>query len=101
MAGSPADAQGAMAGSPAEARSAQAGLLITSMLPGGPAAQAGLLVGDIVVDVGEHRAASVPELRDALTGNVGKSVRLSLIRGGTPAEVEVTVGQWPSEARAC
>jgi S1-C subfamily serine protease len=92
----------ATAGKPAEAPpGAKAGLLITSMLPGGPAAQAGLLVGDIVIDVGEHRAASVSELRDALAGNVGKSVRLSLIRGGTPAEVDVTVGQWPAEARAC
>jgi serine protease Do len=85
----------------ASAPGAEAGLLITSMLPGGPAAQAGLLVGDILVDVGDHRAASVPELREALAGNIGKSMRVSLIRGGTPAEVEVTVGQWPAEARAC
>jgi serine protease Do len=96
-----ASAPGAEAGKPAEAPGAEAGLLITSMLPGGPAAQAGLLVGDILVDVGDHRAASVPELREALAGNIGKSVRVSLIRGGTPAEVEVTVGQWPAEARAC
>jgi serine protease Do len=85
----------------AASREGGAGLLITSMLPGGPAAQAGLLVGDIVIDVAEHRAASVPELRDALAGNVGKSVRISLIRGGTPAEVDVTVGQWPAETRSC
>ena len=80
---------------------AKAGLLITSLLPGGPAAQAGLLVGDILVDVGDHRAASVPELREALAGHIGKSVHVSLIRGGAAAEVEVTVGQWPAEARAC
>jgi serine protease Do len=83
------------------AQPAEAGLLVTAMLRDGPAAKAGLLVGDIVVEVGEHRAASVPELRDALAGNIGKSVRVSLIRGGTPAEVDVTVGQWPAEARAC
>jgi serine protease Do len=78
-----------------------AGLLITSLLPGGPAAQAGLLVGDIVVDVAQHRAASVPQLRDALAGNIGKAVRVSLIRGGVPTQLDVTVGQWPAEARAC
>ena len=83
------------------AQPAEAGLLVTAMLPGGPAAQAGLLVGDILVDVGEHRAVSMSELRDALAGNIGKSVRVSLIRGGAPAEVDVTVGQWPAEARAC
>ncbi len=89
------------AGMPAGARSAEAGLLITSLLPGGPATQAGLLVGDIVLEVADHRAASLPELRDALAGNIGKSVHVSLIRGGSPAQVDVTVGQWPTEARAC
>ena len=76
-------------------------MLITSLLPGGPATQAGLLVGDIVLEVADHRAASLPELRDALAGNIGKSVHVSLIRGGSPAQVDVTVGQWPTEARAC
>ncbi|HEX4584319.1 MAG TPA: S1C family serine protease [Burkholderiaceae bacterium] len=77
------------------------GLLITSLLPGGPATQAGLLVGDIVLGVAQHRAGSVPELRDALAGNIGKSVHVSLIRGGAPAELDVMVGQWPAQARAC
>jgi serine protease Do len=87
------DAPGVSAGTPAE------GLLITAMVPDGPAAKAGLLVGDIVIDVGEQRAASLPELRNALAGNIGKSVRLALIRGGAPAQVEVTIGEWPTEAR--
>jgi S1-C subfamily serine protease len=88
--------------SDATAGSASAsGLLITSLLPGGPATQAGLLIGDIVLGVAEHRAGSVPELRDALAGNIGKSVHVSLIRGGSPAEADVTVGQWPAQARAC
>jgi S1-C subfamily serine protease len=77
------------------------GLLITSLLPDGPAAQAGVLVGDIVVDVADQRAASLPDLRHSLATHIGKNVRISLIRGGLPAEVVVTVGQWPTEARAC
>jgi S1-C subfamily serine protease len=97
----PAFALRATAGKPDEAGIPEAGLLITSLLPGGPATQAGLLVGDIVLEVADHRAASLPELRDALAGNIGKSVHVSLIRGGSPAQVDVTVGQWPTEARAC
>jgi len=97
----PAFALRATAGKSAEAGIPEAGLLITSLLPGGPATQAGLLVGDIVLEVADHRAASLPELRDALAGNIGKSVHVSLIRGGSPAQVDVTVGQWPTEARAC
>ena len=76
------------------------GLLVTSMLSTGPAAQAGLLIGDILVDVGEQHAGSLAQLREALAGNIGRSVPVSLIRGGAPARVDVTVGQWPSEARA-
>jgi S1-C subfamily serine protease len=91
-----AGAPGATAGLPAEA-----GLLVTAMVPDGPAARAGLLVGDIVIDIGQHRAASVAELRSALAGNIGKSVRVALIRGGAPTQLDVTVGQWPTEARAC
>ncbi len=94
----PVSIAGAAPGAPGQ--SDRAGLLVTSLLAQGPAAQGGLLVGDIVIDVADHRASSVSELRDALAGNIGKSVRVSLIRGGSPAEVQVTVGQWPSEARA-
>jgi serine protease Do len=94
----PVAVSGARAGAPAGGDGS--GLLITSLLPDGPAAQGGLLVGDIVVDVADHQASSVPELRDALAGNIGRSVRVSLIRGGAPAQAQVTVGQWPTEARA-
>ncbi|HEY4038061.1 MAG TPA: S1C family serine protease [Burkholderiaceae bacterium] len=97
----PAFAPGAGAPGAAAASPAVPGLLVTAMTPDGPAARAGLLVGDIVVDVGEQRAASVAELREALAGHIGKIVRLALIRGGAPAQVDVTVGQWPIEARAC
>jgi serine protease Do len=79
----------------------RSGLLITSLLAGGPAAQAGLLVGDIVIDVADRRAGSLHDLRYSLADRIGKSVRVSLIRGGLPAEADVTVGQWPTEARAC
>jgi len=95
----------APAGAPSGAKAGQPegshGLLVTSMLPGGPAAQAGLLIGDILVDVGAQQAGSLAQLREALAGNIGRSVPVSVIRGGAPARVDVTVGQWPSEARAC
>lgn len=79
----------------------QQGLLITSLAPGGPAAQAGILLGDIVVDVAGQRAASLHGLRDSLAGRIGESVQVSLLRGGAPAQVSVTVGTWPTEARNC
>jgi S1-C subfamily serine protease len=86
---------------PAGHGDADSGLLITSLLPGGPAAQAGLMVGDIVIDVADRRAVSLPDLRETMARNIGKRVGVSLIRGGQPAKVDVTIGQWPAQARAC
>jgi hypothetical protein len=51
--------------------------------------------------VQQHRAASLHDLRHWLADSIGKTVLVSLIRGGLPAQVSVTVGQWPTEARAC
>ena len=77
------------------------GLLVTSLARGGPADQAGILVGDIVVDVAGRPATTLHELRSALAQRIGERVRVALLRGGAPAEASVTVGEWPSERRAC
>jgi len=77
------------------------GLLITSLVPGGPAAQAGVLIGDIVLAVDGHPATSLHEMRRLLAGQIGQSVPISLLRGGVPAELPLTVAQWPTENRRC
>ncbi|WP_372526052.1 S1C family serine protease [Piscinibacter sp.] len=77
------------------------GLLVTSLARGGPADQAGILVGDIVVEVAGRPVATLHELRSALAQRIGERVRVALLRGGAPAEASVTVGEWPSERRAC
>ncbi len=71
------------------------GLLITSLAKGGPAEAGGIIVGDILREADGHRAGSLRELRQALASRVGESVKLSVLRGGQPAEVVITVGQWP------
>ena len=77
------------------------GLLITALAPGGPAEKAGLMIGDIVVDVAGRPATDLHELRASLADRVGEKVRIGLRRGGEPAEVTLTVGEWPSQRRAC
>ncbi|HJW12153.1 MAG TPA: trypsin-like peptidase domain-containing protein [Albitalea sp.] len=77
------------------------GLLVTSLARGGPADQAGILVGDIVLDVAGRPAATLHELRSALGSRIGERVRMALLRGGTPAEASVTIGEWPRAERAC
>ena len=77
------------------------GLLITALAPDGPAEKAGLLIGDIVIDVAGQPATDLNELRASLASHVGERVHISLRRGGAPAEVTLTVGEWPSQRRSC
>lgn len=81
--------------------SAAPGLLITGLTEGGPAAQAGLLLGDIVLRVAGLAAESLHDLRHALADKVGQAVTLAVLRGGVPTELQVTVAAWPERAHRC
>lgn len=72
------------------------GLIVLSVEPAGPAGRAGLVLGDILVAVGDKSIASVEDLQDALgAGSAGKTVSVSLVRGGQPQQIEITVGERP------
>jgi C-terminal peptidase prc len=78
--------------------------LITDVAPGGPAAAAGLQVGDVIVGAdGKNLTTSdTPSLAAALAGAQGTSVTLSFDRGGGPQSVTVTRGPYyfpPLESR--
>ena len=77
------------------------GLLVTSLVGGGPAQKAGLMVGDILFSAAGRAAADLRELRDALATHIGDSVTLGVLRGGAPLDVQATVGEWPLERRWC
>jgi serine protease Do len=77
----------------------EGGLLITGLVPGGPAQAAGMLVGDILVRVDGQPASSLQALRQALSDKVGQAVQATVHRGGVPTELTLTVAQWPTEKR--
>jgi serine protease Do len=69
-----------------------AGLLVVGVEPDGVASLAGLLVGDVLLDVAGEPVESPEALRDALSARAGaKRVRLYLLRGGVPTAVDVTL----------
>jgi S1-C subfamily serine protease len=72
------------------------GLLVHSLEAGGPAEQAGVLVGDILVSI-QGRSLDTPlRLLEELGGErVGESVRLGVIRGGNSIEISAVVGERP------
>ena len=70
------------------------GVLIVSLDPDGPAAKAGLVVGDIITKWNDREVARVREIMLLLgPESVGMSVSLALLRGGAPAEKSVVIGE--------
>jgi len=73
-----------------------AALLVTGVADDGPAAAAGLLVGDVLVAVGGARVESIDDLRDALgSQRAGAELALVVGRGGQRKELTVQVGERP------
>jgi S1-C subfamily serine protease len=72
------------------------GVLVVGLDPEGPAARAGLLIGDIVTawnGAPVHRVREV--MRSLGTDSVGATVALALSRGGNPLTLDVTLGERP------
>jgi S1-C subfamily serine protease len=73
-----------------------AGILVVSIDPDGPAARAGLLVGDIVT---AWNAAPVGRVREVMQllgpDSIGSSVDLALSRGGAPAALKIVIAERP------
>jgi serine protease Do len=67
----------------------EAGMIITAIEEGSPAERAGLLVGDVLLGVGDEAPRGVEALLDA---SVGDAVRLRAMRGGKISFVDVNLG---------
>jgi S1-C subfamily serine protease len=87
-------------GIPTTLRSAagrEAGLMVVSLAAGGPAEQAGVLPGDILLEVAGEAAPHPRAVARALSGEqVGKPVPLRVLRAGSPVELQATVGLRPA-----
>jgi S1-C subfamily serine protease len=72
------------------------GLVVLSTVQGGPADEAGVLLGDVLTSLETTTLVEVDDLRRAL-GKAGPDarVRLGLLRGGEPRTLEVRVADRP------
>ncbi|MCX5654943.1 MAG: PDZ domain-containing protein [Planctomycetota bacterium] len=74
------------------------GVLINSLQDNSPAAQAGLLPGDVITAVDGKEVAAPGDLGDRIRGRKpGDTVRIDYYRSGKKREVEVKLGQRPAE----
>jgi S1-C subfamily serine protease len=72
------------------------GTIVVDVQPDSPAARAGILIGDVIVAVGDTRITEPTELRAALRPqHVGETLAVSIVRGGEPRDVRLTVGERP------
>lgn len=75
------------------------GVALTRILPGGPAAQAGLQVGDVLTRIGDEDIVDQADLRDREAATPpGSRIRVSGLRAGVPFDVELELVQRPQRS---
>ena len=68
------------------------GALVASLEDGGPAATAGIIVGDIITEIDGTAVTGPDSLRSVLADRPGKPVKVTILRGGAKQELDVTIG---------
>ncbi|MEA3150163.1 MAG: hypothetical protein QOD56_1102 [Gammaproteobacteria bacterium] len=72
------------------------GVMVMSVDPKGPGAAAGVRQGDVIIQWNDQQIRGVRMLLRTLgPASVGSTVKLTLRRGGEPAEAHLTVGERP------
>ena len=72
----------------------EVGLMVIAVEPDSPAHKGGMVLGDVLVALGDEPVENVDELLALLRGDqVGKALKARIVRGGQLQEVEVTVGE--------
>jgi S1-C subfamily serine protease len=73
-----------------------AGLIVLSVEPSGPSGRAGVVLGDILVALDGKPLRDTDDVQSALEPEfVGEPVKASLLRGGKPLDLAITVGERP------
>jgi S1-C subfamily serine protease len=78
----------------------QIGLVILSLEPNGPAAKAGIVVGDVLLTLNGQRVEDTDDVQAQLgPDSVGKTIVAGILRGGAPMDIPVTPAERPVRGR--
>jgi S1-C subfamily serine protease len=73
------------------------GLMVLHAETGGPAEQAGIVLGDVIVELAGRPAQDLRQIRNVLaSGRVGQKVGVAVLRAGLPVELSITLGERPA-----
>lgn len=79
---------------------ANAGVIITGVLQGGPAARAGMLPGDVIVQVDEQRVRNVAEMMTAVASlQPGQRADFEILRNGQSMTLNIVPSERPTPRR--
>jgi S1-C subfamily serine protease len=74
----------------------EAGIMALSVEENGPAAKAGIMMGDVLISIDNRPVADVETLHAALDpASVGKQLGVVILRGASRHELSVTIGERP------
>lgn len=77
------------------------GVIVRSLVPGGPAAKAGLAENDVILKVAGKPVGSPKDITGEVTSHQpGDAVSVDLIHKGKPSKLDITLGAKPQEFTA-
>jgi len=72
------------------------GLIVVTVEQGGPAEQAGMFIGDVLVALDNTPITDIDAVQSMLgSDRVGKAITARVVRGGVLADVAITVAERP------
>jgi serine protease Do len=74
------------------------GVIISDVVPGGPAETAGVRIGDILLSIDGRNADSLPYVAfHTLSRSAGEKIRFEVLRGATQIGLDITLKEQPHE----
>ena len=74
------------------------GVIVANLSPNGPAARAGVQVGDVVLQIAENKVESTSALNRVVFRSAGATMTLAVWRDGATLSLPVAILEWPKEA---
>lgn len=73
------------------------GLMVLHVEADGPADKAGIVLGDVIVELQGKPALDTENIRQLLvSAKIGEKLSVVILRGGTPSELSITLGERPA-----